>query len=485
MQSAAELHGASAVTQWLCSANVACSQPLSCTVPVADAETELEGSEAEAAASEHLASVGLASATATATAAAAAVPAGGAVSDNLQCQDSVEGEEHCIADGGTDCAPSTPRATRGARERLLDGRKRVTAAGTVVGDGGDGCRTAVSPEALLGFERELAKLEKTADAAIACEHSLLPDMGRQGEGVSEEGAKAAAAATTEGMQQDQRQKQKLWKSLQSMLATSSRRSVDVVQQTASTAASAAGAASRALDGLVMPLLGRCMQPTTNARGGSQEAGSEEENGPERAGRKEEGQGDLQGVQKKKTAQKEQEGKRRGRETYRVLRGKQGNNHREINQLLVSGVWAGVKVGLGIATLASGHLILGGAMVAVATSSLGSALLWGRHRQEVYEIMRGDYTGDAEASQATSEGSSSAEGNTEEGSGGSGMLSGTAGGGTDSCTETQTPPQSSIAPQSCDAEEKREEKRDETDCNNATIDALTGPGDDSGDAQAST
>lgn len=54
------------------------------------------------------------------------------------------------------------------------------------------------------------------------------------------------------------------------------------------------------------------------------------------------------------------------------------------------MWAGVKVGLGIATLASGHLILGGAMVAVATSSLGSALLWGRHRQEVYEIMRGDY-----------------------------------------------------------------------------------------------
>lgn len=57
---------------------------------------------------------------------------------------------------------------------------------------------------------------------------------------------------------------------------------------------------------------------------------------------------------------------------------------------VSGVWAGFKVGLGIVTLASGHLLLGGAMVAVATGSLGSAVFWGRHRQEFYELMRGGF-----------------------------------------------------------------------------------------------
>lgn len=67
---------------------------------------------------------------------------------------------------------------------------------------------------------------------------------------------------------------------------------------------------------------------------------------------------------------------------------------------VSGMWAGVKVGLGIATLASGHLLLGGAMVAMATGSLGSAALWCRHRQEVYEMMRGDAPSPSEQ-QATS------------------------------------------------------------------------------------
>ncbi|OEH73984.1 hypothetical protein cyc_01703 [Cyclospora cayetanensis] len=62
---------------------------------------------------------------------------------------------------------------------------------------------------------------------------------------------------------------------------------------------------------------------------------------------------------------------------------------------VSGLWAGIKVGLGIAALASGHLLMGGAMVAAATGSLGTALFWGWHRQEVYDMMRGDFAGRAD------------------------------------------------------------------------------------------
>ncbi|PHJ19215.1 transmembrane protein [Cystoisospora suis] len=61
---------------------------------------------------------------------------------------------------------------------------------------------------------------------------------------------------------------------------------------------------------------------------------------------------------------------------------------------VSGLWAGVKVGLGIATLASGHVLMGGLMLAMATSAVGSAVLWGRHRELFRRWMAGEDGGDA-------------------------------------------------------------------------------------------
>ncbi|KYK62936.1 putative transmembrane protein [Toxoplasma gondii TgCatPRC2] len=56
---------------------------------------------------------------------------------------------------------------------------------------------------------------------------------------------------------------------------------------------------------------------------------------------------------------------------------------------VSGIWASVKVGIGIATLASGHVIMGGIMLAMATSAVGSAVLWGRHRDQFRRWMAGE------------------------------------------------------------------------------------------------
>ncbi|CBZ53060.1 conserved hypothetical protein [Neospora caninum Liverpool] len=56
---------------------------------------------------------------------------------------------------------------------------------------------------------------------------------------------------------------------------------------------------------------------------------------------------------------------------------------------VSGIWASVKVGIGLATLASGHTIMGGIMLAMATSAVGSAVLWGRHRDQFRRWMAGE------------------------------------------------------------------------------------------------
>ena len=268
------------VTQWLCSTNVGCDRPQSCTVAVADTETELEGSEAEAAAQEHLATVSR-----TYPTAAAAAGAG-----SLQGQDARRQEELVTADCGFSCTPSTPKATRVVKG-LLDARKQERA--TVAGEGGAGCCTGCctaepvkTPE---GFEPVLTSLEETEVTAIACEHCLVPDLGGERGRMNDEGSESAQTATDRLQQQ---QKQKLWESLRSTMATSSRRSVDVVQQAATTAASAAGAATRALDALVVPLFGTCMHPTTHERVGSQHIVLEEENCPDQAGGNAEGPEEL-------------------------------------------------------------------------------------------------------------------------------------------------------------------------------------------------
>ncbi|CDI74323.1 hypothetical protein, conserved [Eimeria praecox] len=486
-----------AVTKWLCAANVGCDRQLSCTVTVADADTELEGSEAEAAASEHMARVN-----GTSVHADAAAGAG-----SMQKEDSLQGEYLPTVGSGAFCTPSTPEAQRVVGGCFLDGHKLEKA--TSGAESGVG-RTAMSVEAPMGVQQVLTSLEKTGDTTIACEHSLLPDQDGEEKGVKEESSEAGAPAAAGRLQQGQHQKQKLWASLRSVLATSSRRSVDAVQKAATAAASAAGAATRALDGMVVPLLGNCMHPTTQVHADSQQAGLEEKDCPKRAEGEEVGQeglrADGEGGEQSQPDQLNSgasqtnsrglltELQRRQQALAEAVRNRSTNFLQHSVALTasstlsearyhlaeivdtggpeVSGVWAGVKVGLGIATLASGHLILGGAMVAVATSSLGSALLWGRHRQEVYEIMRGDYVGDADPSQAA-EGSSTAEGNAEE-SEGSEMLSSTAVEGTDSCAASVPLPSASLSP--CDASEDG----DVTDSSRVTVrKELTGPEGDGG------
>ncbi|CDJ53329.1 hypothetical protein, conserved [Eimeria brunetti] len=491
-----------ALTQWLCSANVACDRPLGCTGAVADAETELEGSEAEAAASEHLKTVRLASASA-----AAATVAGG---------DSVlsEPEDSCTTDGGTCCTPPTPRATKAARGSLLDACEQGIAAPAAgaAGEIGDGRATALSAEASEGSEPALTAPEKAPGTSLARDHGQLPVLEGEGDGMNEGSAKETAdVAGKDELQGDQQQKRRLWGFLGSTLASSSRRSVDVVQQAATTAVSAAGAASRALDGLVVPLFGTCMQPTTHLRADSGQT-SEGTNTPETAEGEDEGPGNLLSVEGEEGGSSQtdplttdssetsspgllSELQRRQRALAEAVRSRSTNFLQHSVALTasstlsearyhlaeivdtggpeVSGVWAGVKVGLGIATLASGHLILGGAMVAVATSSLGSALLWGRHRQEVYEIMRGDYV-EGEAPQASSSAVSEGEEERERGEAEeAGMLSGTAKGRTtDSSTETASLPLSLASLSPVDAAE--EGGASSMDRSRETSELVTGP-----------
>lgn len=245
-----------AVTDWLCSPSGGCDGQLSCSLALADEETELEGSEAEAAAKQYMATV---SGVSTAS-------AGDARTGNLTTP-----PQHAPSSdlgGGSCCMPSTPKTSGILMEcRLLDARNRAIAAAEDEGKGG--CCTVMSAEAHNGVGPVLASFEKTADTAIACEHCLLPALGGQGGAMNEEDSKARAPAAADTLQQDQPQKQKLWASLSSTLGMSSSRPVGVVQHAATTVSSVAGAASRAIDGLVVPLFGSCMQPSTRERVGDE------------------------------------------------------------------------------------------------------------------------------------------------------------------------------------------------------------------------
>lgn len=250
-------------------------------------------------------------------------------------------------------------------------------------------------------------------------------------------AALAAAAAARAQRAMEPQLRTVWNTLRKTVADSSQSSIQAVQRAAGSAISATGAGDRALGVLAFPLFSACTTPPAGGQGNGETAsqGGEGSDAGEYAGESSERSIKVDGNASEEMASAEQVndadatsqgllgGLHRRQQVIAEELRKRSTNLLQHSVALgasstlsearyhlaeivdtggpeVSGMWAGVKVGLGIATLASGHLLLGGAMVAMATGSLGSVALWCRHRHEVYEMMRGDTPSPSEQ-QATS------------------------------------------------------------------------------------
>lgn len=481
-----------ALPQWWCSSTSKSKRLLSCTAAVVDSDTELQGSEAEAAAGAHMAALSAASvdafrgsnatrcphdhsdseegvsptfpqspramiaAVGSGVKVAAAMTQAGTGTDTTTEAHSVNfdgplkahernGRQLGVYGTGRDEPPFSRSSTGGsetwsrslsseAEELLQLLQERAARAGGLSdcccpaqdAETGGSRAAAADPRDAQGLLLQLTRLQEATDAVVAAGREALE---REQEGLDDGSSEAAAAATIARAQRVlQQQKQTVWTSLLGSIAESSRRSVEAVQRAAGTAV--AGAADRALDSLVLPLIGACRAPTTHLHEGDDylppdvvfaEGGNDEENVQTRTRSSEQveplpevtnpepaPQGLLLELQRRQHAIAEELRQRsnnllqhsRGLTTSSTL--SEARYH--LAEIVdtggpeVSGVWAGFKVGVGIFILASGHLLLGGAMVAAATGSLGSAIMWGRHRQLFYEMMRGEFRGNEQESE---------------------------------------------------------------------------------------
>ncbi|KAL8272277.1 hypothetical protein Esti_003794 [Eimeria stiedai] len=345
-----------------------------------------------------------------------------ALDSNLQIENAAS---TCPRDEHTSDDASTPADTA---ERLLQLLEDRAACAATLTSSSSGPAEKVDTSVL---QQQLLQLQEATDAVLAAAPGLMQLDAAGLESISPE----AVAATAERAERViQEQKQTAWASLLSSLAESSRRSVKAVQRVAGTAACAPGAnAPASTDTSVFPLFGACRNSATHVEEDLQadESCSEQQNAA----------GEVQGPDQctaDRSAQRQAEPEPVGTQAARLgvliaLQRRQQAIAEELRQrsanLLqhsvalttsatlsearyhlaeivdtggpeVSGVWAGFKVGLGIVTLASGHLLLGGAMVAVATGSLGSAVMWSRHRRLFYEMMRGNFTVTEEETEAS-------------------------------------------------------------------------------------
>ncbi|KAL8447085.1 hypothetical protein Emed_004609 [Eimeria media] len=330
-----------------------------------------------------------------------------------------------LSDKSTSDEASAPADTA---ERLLQLLEERAACAATLTSSSSGPAEEVDTSVL---QQQLLQLQEATDAVLAAGPGLMQLDAAGLESISPE----AVAATAERAERViKEQKQTAWASLLSSLAESSRRSVKAVQRVAGTAACASGAeAPASTDSSVFPLFGACRNPATHVEGDAQADQScrAQQNGvgeiqspdsfladrsgqpqaePEPVGTQAARLGVLIALQRRQQAIAEELRQRSANLLQHSVALTTSATLSEARYHLaeivdtggpeVSGVWAGFKVGLGIVTLASGHLLLGGAMVAVATGSLGSAVMWSRHRRLFYEMMRGNFTGTEEQTEAS-------------------------------------------------------------------------------------
>ncbi|KAL8434202.1 hypothetical protein ACSSS7_003303 [Eimeria intestinalis] len=439
--------------QWWCSApsTSTSSAALGCPPTLADQDTELQGSEADAAAAAHMAAVAAASTVSSSIGAGTKCGPDGCADEPVKASTPNATGEARAARGGSVPLPSAenpaststvaiprvlvsnvqpenpastcrrdesttdaPADTAGRLLQLLEDRAACAAELTSSSSSSsEGVDTSV-------LQQQLLQLQKATNAVLAAGPGLMQLDAAGLQSISPE----AVAATAERAERViKEQKQTAWASLLSSLAESSRRSVKAVQRVAGAATCAPGTnALASTETPIFPLFGACRNPSTHVEQDVQadESCGEQQNGADPSGRPQAEPvpvgtqaarlGVLIALQRRQQAIAEELRQRSANLLQHSVALTTSATLSEARYHLaeivdtggpeVSGVWAGFKVGLGIVTLASGHLLLGGAMVAVATGSLGSAVVWSRHRRLFYEMMRGNFTGTEEQPEAS-------------------------------------------------------------------------------------